>query len=48
MPITIAAVAVFGVVGMGLRRRAVCLGAALAPPDPVLAGDLGVGPPARA
>lgn len=46
MPVTIAAVALLGVVGMGLSAgAAVVLGAALAPTDPVLAGDLGVGPP---
>jgi sodium/hydrogen antiporter len=46
MPLTIGAVAAFGVVGMGLSAgAAIVLGAALAPTDPVLAGDLGVGPP---
>ncbi|HTI34159.1 MAG TPA: cation:proton antiporter [Miltoncostaea sp.] len=46
MPISIAAVATFGVVAMGLSAgAAIVLGAALAPTDPVLAGDLGVGPP---
>ena len=46
MPITIAAVAVYGVWAMGLSAgAAVVLGAALAPTDPVLAGELGVGPP---
>ncbi len=46
MPLTIAAVTVFGVVAMGLSAgAALVLGAALAPTDPVLAGDLGVGPP---
>jgi NhaP-type Na+/H+ or K+/H+ antiporter len=46
MPLTIAAVAAFGVYGMGLSAgAAIVLGAALAPTDPVLAGDLGVGPP---
>lgn len=46
MPVTIAAVAAFGVVAMGLSVGvAIALGAALAPTDPVLAGDLGVGPP---
>jgi NhaP-type Na+/H+ or K+/H+ antiporter len=46
MPVTIAAVATFGVVAMGLSAgAAIVLGAALAPTDPVLAGDLGVGPP---
>jgi NhaP-type Na+/H+ or K+/H+ antiporter len=46
MPVTIAAVALFGWAAMGLSAAgAVILGAALAPTDPVLAGDLGVGPP---
>jgi NhaP-type Na+/H+ or K+/H+ antiporter len=46
MPVTIAAVAAFGVAAMGLSAgAAIVLGAALAPTDPVLAGDLGVGPP---
>jgi NhaP-type Na+/H+ or K+/H+ antiporter len=46
MPITIAAVGAFGAIGMGLSAgAAIVLGAALAPTDPVLAGDLGVGPP---
>lgn len=46
MPLTIAAVAAYGAVAMGLSAgAAVVLGAALAPTDPVLAGDLGVGPP---
>ena len=46
MPLTIAAVAAFGAYGMGLSAgAAVVLGAALAPTDPVLAGELGVGPP---
>ncbi len=46
MPVTIAAVATFGVIGMGLSAgAAIVLGASLAPTDPVLAGDLGVGPP---
>ncbi len=46
MPITIAAVAAFGVLAMGLSAgAAIVLGAALAPTAPVLAGDLGVGPP---
>ncbi len=46
MPITIVAVAVFGALAMGLSAgAAIVLGAALAPTDPVLAGDLGVGPP---
>ncbi len=46
MPLTIAAVAVFGSAVMGLSLgAAIILGAALAPTDPVLAGDVGVGPP---
>ena len=46
MPLTIAAIALFGVGVMGLPlAAAIVLGAALAPTDPVLAGDVGVGPP---
>jgi NhaP-type Na+/H+ or K+/H+ antiporter len=46
MPLTIAAVALFGWAAMGLSAgAAIVLGAALAPTDPVLAGDIGVGPP---
>ena len=46
MPLTIAAVALFGNQVMGLSLgAAVILGAILAPTDPVLAGDIGVGPP---
>jgi sodium/hydrogen antiporter len=46
VPLTIGAVALFGVTAMGLSAAAaVLLGAALAPTDPVLAGDVGVGPP---
>lgn len=46
MPLTIAAVALFGYGPMGLSLgAAVLLGAILAPTDPVLAGDVGVGPP---
>jgi sodium/hydrogen antiporter len=46
MPLTIAGVALFGATVMGLSAAAaVLLGAALAPTDPVLAGDIGVGPP---
>ena len=46
MPITIAIVAVFGTQVMGLSLgAAIVLAAALAPTDPVLAGDVGVGPP---
>jgi sodium/hydrogen antiporter len=46
MPLTIVAVAAYGAVVMGLSwAAAIVLAAALAPTDPVLAGDLGVGPP---
>ncbi len=46
MPLTIGAVVVFGTLGMGLSLgAAIVLGAVLAPTDPVLAGDIGVGPP---
>jgi NhaP-type Na+/H+ or K+/H+ antiporter len=46
MPLTIAMVAVFGATVMGLSLgAAIVLGAALAPTDPVLAGDIGIGPP---
>jgi sodium/hydrogen antiporter len=46
MPLTIAAIALFGSLAMGLPlAAAVVLGGALAPTDPVLAGDVGVGPP---
>ncbi len=46
MPLTIGAVALFGTQVMGLSLgAAVVLGAMLAPTDPVLAGDIGVGPP---
>jgi sodium/hydrogen antiporter len=46
MPVTIAAVAAFGALAMGLSLgAAIVLGAVLAPTDPVLAGDIGVGPP---
>ena len=46
MPLTIAAVAAFGQLVMGLSLgAAIVLGSILAPTDPVLAGDLGVGPP---
>jgi NhaP-type Na+/H+ or K+/H+ antiporter len=46
MPLTIAAIALFAstVMGLGLGA-AVLLGAILAPTDPVLAGDVGLGPP---
>ena len=46
MPLTIAAIALFGNLVMGLSAgAAIALGACLAPTDPVLAGDIGVGPP---
>src|SRR4051794_26124341 len=46
MPLTIAAVTLFGTAVMGLSLgAAIVLGATLAPTDPVLAGDVGVGPP---
>ena len=46
MPLTIGAVALFGSLVMGLGAgAAIMLGACLAPTDPVLAGDIGVGPP---
>jgi NhaP-type Na+/H+ or K+/H+ antiporter len=46
MPLTIAAIAAYGHLVMGLSIGvAVVLGAILAPTDPVLAGDIGVGPP---
>jgi NhaP-type Na+/H+ or K+/H+ antiporter len=46
MPLTIAGVALFGTAVMGLSvGAAITLGAILAPTDPVLAGDIGVGPP---
>lgn len=46
MPLTIAAVAALGNVVMGLSwGAAIVLGAALAPTDPVLAGEIQVGPP---
>jgi NhaP-type Na+/H+ or K+/H+ antiporter len=46
MPLTIAGVALFAMVVMDFPLAiAILLGAALAPTDPVLAGDLGVGPP---
>ncbi len=48
MLLTIAAVALFawGVMGLSLGA-AIVLAAALAPTDPVLAGDIGVGPPGQ-
>ncbi len=46
MPATIAAITAFGVLAMGLPlAAALLLGAILAPTDPVLAGDVGLGPP---
>jgi NhaP-type Na+/H+ or K+/H+ antiporter len=46
MPLTIVAVAAWANTAMGLSiAAAIVLGATLAPTDPVLAGDLGVGPP---
>lgn len=46
MPLTILAIAGFGMVAMGLPfGAALLLGAVLAPTDPVLAGDLGLGAP---
>jgi NhaP-type Na+/H+ or K+/H+ antiporter len=46
MPLTIGAVALLGDALLGLSAAAaILLGAALAPTDPVLAGDIGVGPP---
>ncbi|HWC26706.1 MAG TPA: cation:proton antiporter [Solirubrobacteraceae bacterium] len=49
MPLTIAAVALFGAAVMGLSLgAAIVLGAVLAPTDPVLAGDVRVGPPGEA
>jgi len=46
MPLTIVAVAVLGVWGLGFALpMAMLLGAAMAPTDPVLAADVQVGPP---
>jgi sodium/hydrogen antiporter len=46
MPLTIGAVTLFGTAVMGLSLgAAIILGAALAPTDPVLGSDVGVGPP---
>jgi NhaP-type Na+/H+ or K+/H+ antiporter len=46
IPVTIAAIAGFAALAVGLGLgAAVALGAVLAPTDPVLAGDLGLGPP---
>jgi NhaP-type Na+/H+ or K+/H+ antiporter len=46
MPLTMAGIALFGSQVMGLSLgAALLLGAMLSPTDPVLAGDIGVGPP---
>src|SRR3954447_2566220 len=46
MPLTMAGVALFATQAMGLTLgAALLLGAILSPTDPVLAGDIGVGPP---
>ena len=46
MPLTIGAIVLYATGAMGLSlAAAIALGAALAPTDPVLAGDIGVGPP---
>ena len=46
MPLSIAAITLLGVVGLGLSFSvALLLGATLAPTDPVLAADVQVGPP---
>ena len=46
MPLTIGAVVLYGTSALGLSlAAAIALGAALSPTDPVLAGDIGVGPP---
>ena len=46
MPATIGLIALFGTQVMGLSfGAALVLGAVLAPTDPVLAGDIGIGPP---
>jgi len=46
MPLTMAGIAVFASAVMGLSlAAALLLGAILSPTDPVLAGDIGVGPP---
>src|SRR5215217_2968274 len=46
MPLTMAGIALFASTAMGLSLgAALVLGAILAPTDPVLAGDIGVGPP---
>jgi NhaP-type Na+/H+ or K+/H+ antiporter len=49
MPLSIAAVAAFGVLAMDLSLgAAIILGAILSPTDPVLAGDVGLTPPGDA
>ncbi len=49
MPLTIGVITLLGMGLLGLSLgAAVVLGAALAPTDPVLAGDVGVGPPGSA
>jgi NhaP-type Na+/H+ or K+/H+ antiporter len=49
MPLTVAGVALFATLALGLPLgAAIVLGAALAPTDPVLAGDIGLGPPGSA
>ena len=46
MPLTMAGIALYGTQVMGLSLgAALLLGAMLSPTDPVLAGDIGVGPP---
>lgn len=46
MPLTVVLIALFGYYAMGLSfGAAVLLGTILAPTDPVLAGDVGLGPP---
>jgi len=46
LPLTVAVLAGWGVLAMGLSLgAALVMGAALAPTDPVLAGDVGLGPP---
>ncbi|WP_338012509.1 hypothetical protein [Rhizobium sp. Root708] len=49
MPISITAITLLGwtVLGLGISS-ALLLGAALAPTDPILAGDVQVGPPRQA
>ncbi len=49
LPLSIAAIALFGVLAMGLSMgAAIVLGAALGPTDPVLAGDVGLDAPSTA